>query len=119
MDSPVSSLIPRDIAEFRRITRRQQRELQAQMAHLSETAWIVARRAAEMLRQLLHATKVVVFGSLAHEECFSRWSDLIIVAWGIAPDDIFSAYCAALDIGSDFDITSPALHCWRLSSGRA
>ena len=46
-------------------------------------AWDLARRAATLLRDEFHAERVVVFGSLIHPGCFTRWSDVNVAAWGI------------------------------------
>ena len=48
-------------------------------------AWFVAERAAQLLREQFGAQRVVVFGSLAHEKGFGRWSDIDLAAWGESP----------------------------------
>jgi hypothetical protein len=67
MDAPSSNLTPHQMAVYRDAAKRRRRELQAQMAQLSGKAWEDARRAAGILRERFHATRVVVFGSLVHE----------------------------------------------------
>jgi predicted nucleotidyltransferase len=69
-----------------------------------EEAWRVARQAAELLRDEFGATKVVVFGSLAHADWFTPWSDLDLSAWGIAPSQFYKAVAALMDISSEFRI---------------
>jgi predicted nucleotidyltransferase len=104
MDTPSSNLTSQQMAVYREGARRRQKELQAQMAQLSGKAWEEARRAAEILRERFHATRVVVFGSLVHEGCFTRWSDVDIAAWGIAPEDTFRAIGAIMDMRANFEV---------------
>jgi predicted nucleotidyltransferase len=59
----------------------------------------VARVAAEMLKKRFGATRVVVFGSLAHKTVFTQWSDIDLAVWGIAPEEYYRAAGAAMDIG--------------------
>ncbi len=67
-------------------------------------AWELARQAARLLKAQFGATRVVVFGSLVHEGCFTSWSDVDIAAWGIAPEDTFRAIGAAMDLGGDIEV---------------
>jgi hypothetical protein len=39
-------------------------------------AWQLARKAAELLKREFGAARVVVFGSLAHEDWLTPWSDV-------------------------------------------
>lgn len=74
------------------------RQEQAEISRLLQEAWETARRAASLLREQFRATRVVVFGSLVHEACFTRWSDVNVAAWGIAPDDTLRAIGAVMDM---------------------
>jgi predicted nucleotidyltransferase len=47
---------------------------------------------------------VVVFGSLVRKAGFTRWSDVDIAAWGIAPEDTFSAIGVISELDSDVAI---------------
>jgi predicted nucleotidyltransferase len=102
MDAPSSNLTPQQMAVYHATAKRRQRELQAQMAQLSGKAWEDAKRAAEILRGRFHVSQVVVFGSLVHEGCFTRWSDIDIAAWGIAPEDTLRAIGAIMDMEANF-----------------
>jgi predicted nucleotidyltransferase len=104
MDTPVLNLSPEQIAIYRSTALRRQKEQSAQVAAVSERAWSVAKRAAQMLRGRFGVIRVVVFGSLVHEGCFTRWSDIDIAAWGIAPEDMFRAIGAAWDLDDEFDV---------------
>ncbi|HSV31820.1 MAG TPA: hypothetical protein VLH40_07355 [Atribacteraceae bacterium] len=67
-------------------------------------AWELARQAAKLLKENFGAKRVVVFGSLLHLNCFSKWSDVDIAAWGISAEDTFRAMGAVMDIGKDIEI---------------
>jgi uncharacterized protein len=69
-----------------------------------DRAWQVARRAADLLRRRFGATRVVVFGSLAHDHWFTRWSDIDLAAWGIPPDAFFRAVAAVTGLSAEFKI---------------
>lgn len=47
---------------------------------------------------------MVVFGSLARESGFTRWSDVDIAAWGIAPEDTFRAIGAVMDLETEIPV---------------
>ncbi len=57
-----------------------------------------------MLREQYHAARVVVFGSLVHENRFHEWSDVDIAAWGIPPELTFRAMGAVMDLDPTFEI---------------
>jgi predicted nucleotidyltransferase len=69
-----------------------------------ERAWQVARTAANLLRQRFGATRVVIFGSLAHHEWFTPWSDVDLAAWGIPPDAFFSAVATVTGLSAEFKV---------------
>jgi len=47
---------------------------------------------------------VVVFGSLARENGFNRWSDVDIAAWGMAPEQTFRAIGAVMDLPTEIPV---------------
>ena len=67
-------------------------------------AWHVARTAAELLRGRFGATRVVAFGSLVHDDWFTRWSDIDLAAWGIPPDAFSRAVAAVTGLSAEFKI---------------
>lgn len=71
---------------------------------MRERAWAQARQAARILREQFGATRVVVFGSLAHNLWYSERSDIDIAAWGIAPKDFFQAVAQVNPVGVSFEI---------------
>lgn len=63
-----------------------------------------ARRAAELLKRQFGATRVVLFGSLAHRLWFTRWSDIDLAVWGIAPGEFYRAAGIVAEMNSHFKI---------------
>ena len=57
-----------------------------------------------MLYDDFGATKVAVFGSLAEQESFSKWSDIDIAVWGIPNNKYFRASSIASDISGLFKV---------------
>ena len=80
-----------------------------QMAERRKQAWEFARMAARLLRERFGATRVVTFGSLAHGNWFSPWSDIDLAAWGIPADQFYRAVAAVTGISPDFrmDLVDP------------
>lgn len=69
-----------------------------------QQAWRVARQAAKLLRDEYGARKVVVFGSLAHEDWFTPWSDIDLAAWGIPPERFYGAVAAVTGLSPTFQV---------------
>lgn len=91
-------LTPEQIARYRAHAQERRRREQPEIERRRQHAWQAAREAAELLKQEFDATRVVVFGSLARETGFTRWSDVDIAAWGLAPEDTFRAIGAIMDM---------------------
>ena len=74
-----------------------------------ERAWRVARTAAAVLREQFGATRVVAFGSLAHRDGFTPWSDIDLAAWGISPGAFYRAVAVVTGISPEFkvDLVAP------------
>ena len=71
---------------------------------LLQRAWHTAHRIAAMLYEDFAATQVAVFGSLAEQESFSKWSDIDIAVWGIPNNKYFRASSIASDISGLFKV---------------
>jgi predicted nucleotidyltransferase len=67
-------------------------------------AWQVARQAAVLLKDAFAAEKVVLFGSLVHEQWFFATSDIDLAVWGIAIEDYFTAVAHLQDLSPRFKI---------------
>ncbi|MFO1429000.1 MAG: nucleotidyltransferase domain-containing protein [Candidatus Competibacteraceae bacterium] len=93
-----SELTPQQVAAYRTAARqRWQREQQA-LQQRQARAWELAHRAADLLKTRFGASRVVVFGSLVRENCFTPWSDVDIAAWSILPKDTFRAIGTLLEL---------------------
>ena len=64
----------------------------------------LAKKVSFILRQRYGAKRVVVFGSLAMRKAFTPCSDIDLAAWGIAPDEFFSAVATVTGLSPDFKI---------------
>jgi len=95
---------PERISLYRTSALRRLEEESTEMARRKESAWKSARRAARLLKEHFHATRVAIFGSLVRDGCFTRWSDVDIAAWGILPEETFRAIGAVLDSDKSFEI---------------
>jgi len=104
MVKTASKLTAQELAEYRRGARARWEQEQRNLTRRRERAWVLARRVATLLREEYDATRVVVFGSLAQEGGFTRWSDVDIAAWGIRPEDTFRAMGAVMDLDSEIQM---------------
>jgi uncharacterized protein len=102
METTIAHMPSYEMDKYHQTALRRQSQEQAQLAHFREKAWETARRAAGVLRERFHISRVVVFGSLVHEGCFTRWSDIDIAVWGISSEDTFRAVGAAIDVSDEF-----------------
>ena len=69
-----------------------------------QQAWQLARQAAKLLQEEFEAQRVVLFGSLAYESGFTRWSDIDLAAWGIPSERFYAAVAAVTGLSSDFKV---------------
>lgn len=97
-------LSPEKIARYRQSALQRQKQEEAEINQRQQQAWQIARRAAYLLRQEFNVSRVVVFGSLARQGSFNRWSDIDIAAWGIAPENTFRAIGAVMDLQAEIPV---------------
>jgi predicted nucleotidyltransferase len=79
---------------------RQDRELSSRR----DRAWNVARKAAAILKERFGATRVLLFGSLAHDEWFTPRSDIDICVEGIPVEKFFHAEAEVEAVASGFKL---------------
>lgn len=91
MARTAAELTQHDLEVYRRSARLRERQFQREMALRLARAMALARRAADLLRERFGAHRVVVFGSVVHEGCFTPWSDVDLAVWGLHPDQTFRA----------------------------
>lgn len=93
-----SELTPEQIANYRVHAQERRRREREEVEQRRQQAWEAARQAAQMLKQDFNVERVVVFGSLARQTGFTRWSDVDIAVWGLASKDTFRAMGAVMDM---------------------
>jgi predicted nucleotidyltransferase len=91
-------------ALYRRTARERWQAQQRARAERFDRAWVVARAAAEMLRDRFGARRVVLFGSLTDRDRFRLTSDIDLAAWGIKSIEFYTAVAAILDFSGEFKI---------------
>ena len=109
------NLTPEKIRIYRKTGEQRLVQHSEEIAHRRELAWDGARQAAVHLKEKFRATRVVVFGSLVHPGCFTRWSDVDVAAWGIAPQDTFLAIGAVEDLDLPVDVNLVDINACRPS----
>ncbi|MDE0481112.1 MAG: hypothetical protein OXI67_00910 [Candidatus Poribacteria bacterium] len=98
-----TEMSPSELAECRENLKRQWENRQVD-EELLKRAWAVAHRLAATLYQDYGASKVAVFGSLAEQERFTKYSDIDIVVWGVSYNRCLDALWETEDLGSEFKI---------------
>ena len=108
--STALKVTPEKMAIYRATARRRWEQEEQEVAARREQAWELARQAARLLREQFGASRVVAFGSLAHEAWFGPRSDVDLAAWNIRPDRFYRAVAAVTGISPDFevDLVDPA-----------
>ncbi len=109
------NLTPEKLAVYRATAQRRREQERPELDHRRKQAWTAARQAARLLKTQFKATRVVVCGSLARESGFTRWSDVDIAAWGIAPKDTFRAIGAILDMNTEVEVNLVDVNTCRAS----
>ena len=94
---------PEELAEYRQRLDQHLQNREVDEA-LLQRAWQTAHRVAAMLYKDFGATQVAVFGSLAEQDRFSKWSDIDLAVWGIPNDKYFRAVAAVSDISGLFKV---------------
>jgi uncharacterized protein len=97
-------LSPEQMAIYRTTAKRRWEETRQQRIQRKIKAWELARVAANLLKEQFSATKVMVFGSLVRDDCFTLWSDVDIAAWGISPHDTFLAMDMVRNCDHDIEL---------------
>jgi len=94
-----------ELAVYRATARRRREQDRDAEKARREKAWAAARLAAGILKNRYHASRVVVFGSLAQKGArFTRWSDVDIAAWGLKERDWLRALGTLLDLDVGFQV---------------
>ena len=99
-----ATIPPEKMEQYRRTARKRESEQKQAMARRRESAWLVARQAASLLKEQFGATRVVVFGSLAHGAWFHARSDIDLMVAGIPPEKFWRAWAALDQVSDGFEI---------------
>lgn len=99
-----SELSPEAFSVYCATAQRRHEAAQRKQVERRHRAWEIARKAAEMLRVTFGATRVMVFGSLAHNDQFSLTSDIDLAVWDIDGEDYFVAVARLADVSPEFEI---------------
>lgn len=70
---------------------------------LIEEAKDTAKKIAVELKKRFGAEKVMLFGSIVHDD-FHKWSDIDLAVWGIKPADFFKAVAVATGFSGVFKV---------------
>jgi predicted nucleotidyltransferase len=97
-------LSAKEVAGYRDAARRRDQDERRALAAREQRAWALARRVAVELRRQFHVSRVVVFGSLVHPDCFTAWSDVDVAAWDLRPDETFRAIGVAMDLDPEITV---------------
>jgi uncharacterized protein len=110
-----ADILPEQMERYRKAAvERLERDQQAAKPR-RVTAMAVAKQAARVLKDRYGATRVVLFGSLAHGAWFNPGSDIDLAAEGIPPRLFWKAWCALDRLQSSFEIE---LVAWETASAR-
>jgi len=108
-----SQITPAEMAAYREAARHRHRAEKGYLHKRRQRAWELARQAACLLTERFNAQRVVLFGSLAHEDRFNPWSDVDIAAWGLRPEDTWRALGAVLDLDPYIEVNLVDMACCR------
>lgn len=100
----IMPLPPEAITAYRKAASQRWEEMRERRSQRQKRAWELAELAATLLKVQFNATKVVVFGSLVRQDCFTLWSDVDIAAWGISPNNTFRAMGAVRDLDYTIEV---------------
>lgn len=92
------------LSVFVAAARKRRAERQAWSAARRERGWIVARRAADLLRHEFGATRVLAFGSLVRAGALHARSDVDLAVWGLPPESYLRAVAAINDLPEAFGV---------------
>ena len=110
---PCSQITPAEMEAYRQAARQRHRAEKERLQIRRQRAWNLARQAARLLEDHFNAKRVVLFGSLAHEDRLNPWSDVDIAAWGLQPEDTWRALGAVMDLDSDIEVNLVDMACCR------
>ncbi|MEZ4734952.1 MAG: nucleotidyltransferase domain-containing protein [Caldilineaceae bacterium] len=100
---------PEELAVYKATAQRRWQAEQAAVTQRRAQAMVTARQAARFLKEHFGATRVMLFGSLVHNQWFSASSDIDLAAWGIKDEEFYRAVARLQDLSSEFKIDLVAM----------
>lgn len=97
-------LTPERLQQYRATARAHLAAEAEALAQRRARAWELAREAAALLRQRFGATRIVVFGSLIHDDMFTLHSDVDVAAWGLDERNWLKAIGAVYDLSTEIPV---------------
>lgn len=95
---------PQELERFVLHARRQAAGRRVQTGDRLDRAWVVARRLADLLRSKYRPSRILVFGSMVHPDCFGPESDIDLAVEGIGWPDYLRAWNEVEALSPDFKI---------------
>jgi predicted nucleotidyltransferase len=101
LNSPITS---EQLSIYRQTAQNNWQKTQKLREERLEKAWRLVEVATTLLKEKFGVTKVMIFGSILHENCFTLWSDVDIAAWGISPTETFQAMGEVRELDDTIEI---------------
>lgn len=102
-------ITPEAMARYRRAAHARELARQRAIESRRQKAWLVAQRAARLLQEAFGASRVIVFGSLAHGAWFGPTSDIDLAVEGVPADAFWRAWAALDRLDPTFEIDLVAI----------
>lgn len=99
----------RDVTIYQRSARLREERRRHALAERRQRAQRVAQTAAKILKERFGASRVVLFGSVAHGQGFHAESDIDLAVEGIAMADFWRAWAALDAVDPSFEINLIAI----------
>jgi len=93
-----------EMTAYRATARQREERERREQARRAQRAWVLARRAAVLLKEQFGARRVLLFGSLARRGFFHRRSDIDLAVEGIKCEVFWRAWSALDTLGCEFEI---------------
>lgn len=95
---------PEKMAAYKRTALAREAQKQREDEKRRQVAWPIAEQAAQLLKEEFEATRVIVFGSLAHGGWFHARSDIDLAVAGVPSKKFWRAWAELDRLRSPFEI---------------
>jgi predicted nucleotidyltransferase len=104
MSKTADQLTAEEVRHYLAAVRRQEEDKKLALERRIQRARELAQEAARTLRDKYGVQRVVLFGSLAQPETFTRWSDVDIAAWGLTAENFLQAMNDVASLDSEIEV---------------